>query len=124
MQSCMIDNVDIDFSIVQLYLHINVFGFVFFPLFKIKMSLDATLNKKQRRKNARSNLQLTRPPDNENNEILTSTMSSNLQHEDNVSRATNGMQELGLNHNEQVDIVRRYKRNSKILRENSLFFAF
>ncbi len=96
------------------YLHIlfyfNYFGF--FPL-DFDMSSDAhqtsALNKKQRRKNARTNLQSTRPPDDEHDEIVQTqpiilTQNIHLQVND-VSLTTNGIQGLVLNGNEQVEKV-------------------
>jgi hypothetical protein len=66
-------------------------------------------NKKQRRKNARANLQSTRAPDDEQDEIdQTQTIIStanNHEQENDVSLATNGIQGLVLHINEQVEDV-------------------
>jgi hypothetical protein len=66
-------------------------------------------NKKQRRKNARANLQSTRPPDDEHDEIdqtqtIISTANNHEQGND-VSLATNGIQGLVLHINDQVEDV-------------------
>jgi hypothetical protein len=66
-------------------------------------------NKKQRRRDARANLQQTQPPDNENDEInqtqaIISTQNNHEQLND-VSSVTNGIQGLVLKINEQAENV-------------------
>jgi hypothetical protein len=94
--------------IAIIYIHSFYVSFLYVQMSSNPQQPQA-VNKKQRRKTARSNLQSSRPPDDDNVEInetqvIISTQNNHQQVND-LSLTANGIQGLVLNVNEQPEHV-------------------